>query len=597
MRRALLWAAAGCWIIAAVVGVARPVVFEPEVELGHREVTLHWIPDTDDPVYTGNLKLFSLGQVDLGEGEVAQLLFPRDGNTLWALGRWGEKVVRLKQNAAGAWQPDSSLDPLPEQIEILSAAIHPLGIMIAAGLSNGDIAVWRPTVSHTPVLFHAHAGACRGLMFKPLASDLDTSFVSVGDDGYWKEWGRPGTLSDSVDASDGIALMSVSVTREGDRVAVGSGGGQISIWPLEWSGPPIPARVMNGHGGRAITGLSFTQTADRLASADEQGGVRVWNTAFGDSMGGYDPTTPSGIRIAYGPREGRYISYAQSDGVIGLLDGYTSRAYQSRDTLNVNVAGFAVSPDGLQGYFGTADGRVEWWYQGLCVPSVATPTCFGGYSIFRGVTPDTTDLELLRTYDFSDSTWGWLSTDTTRTFSDPESIITRGGDTLRVASGPHNGIPYYYSIVKYYWEFLDGGRHYVRRNSQTEGLYRPVLDAEPEPLVARTEASEEAPLLKHVYVVPNPYIENEDLSRFGPLAPPLVRFFNLPAVATIRIYTMNGELVRTLDHPQTGTAQDGGSLAWDLHNDHDETCTSGVYLYAINTPSGEHTTGFLTLVR
>lgn len=597
MSKAIRWGTTAGLLILALVGLARPVSFEPDAQLRNRQVELHWMPEGDDPVYTGNLKLFPLGEVVVAAEEISFLLSAREANVLWALGRWGDLVTRLSQDESDHWVSDSTLDPLPAGSEIVCAGIHPLGILIAAGLADGGIAVWRPMDSRSPAIYRGHAGACRGITFKPLSSDLDTSYVSVGDDGFWKEWGRPGAISDSVAAGDGGALLSIGVTREADEVAVGNDAGRISIWPLEYTGTPVPRRTIEGHSGRGITALAFTDRADRLASADEQGGVRVWNAYVGTRLGASDPPTPTSVRLAYGPREGRYIAYAQSDGIIGLLDGYTARSYQSKDTLDVNIGGFAISSDGLQGYFGTADGRIEWWYQGECVPSLATPECFGGYLVLRGTTPEEDELELLRIFDYGDSTWNWLSTDTLRVFVDPDSIIDRGGDTLSSPSGPHNGIPYYYSLTKYYWEFLDGGRFRVPRNSVEAGFYRDDPADEPLALIPRVAAVATAPALAGVFVVPNPYIENDDLSRFGPLNEPMIRFYNLPERATIRIYTSNGERVRTLEHPQATPAESGGSLAWDLHNDYEESVAPGVYLYAVRTPGGESATGFFTIVR
>jgi WD40 repeat protein len=598
MRNGVLWTAGVCFAVAALLGVAEAVSFEPDAVLGDRLVELQWMPDDDDPVYTGNLQLFSIGEVAVGSEEQAFLLFPRDADEFWALGRWGGLISHMSLDSeTGEWVADSTLDPLPEGVEILCAGIHQQGILIAAGLDDGRIAVWRPAQSRAPAIYRGHAGACHGLVFKPLASELDTSFVSVGDDGFWKVWGRPGALSDSVQAGNGTTLRSIGITREADEVAVGNDAGHISIWPLAFSGTPMPRREMDGHAGRAVTGLVFTERADRLASADEEGGVHVWDAWLGNFLGSYEPPEPSGILISYSPREARYINYAQRNGVVGVLDGFTGRGYQSKDTLDANISGFALSPDGMTGFFGTVDGRIEWWHQGECVPSAHTRECFGGYRIWRGLLPDTTSLELLRIYDFGDTTWGWTSVDTLRIFADPDSIIARGGDTLSVVPGPHNGIPYYYSITKYYWKFLDGGLHRVRKNTPLEGFYVAAGGSEPTALIARVDPATTPPVLSNVFVVPNPYVATEDPSHYGPGSPPLVRFFHLPERAMVRIYTTNGELVRTLEHPQAAPAESGGNLTWDLRNEYARDVAAGVYVYAVRTPSGDQTTGFFTVVR
>jgi hypothetical protein len=36
-----------------------------------------------------------------------------------------------------------------------------------------------------------------------------------------------------------------------------------------------------------------------------------------------------------------------------------------------------------------------------------------------------------------------------RVFVDPDSVVARGGDPMQRVAGPHNGVPYYYSLTKF----------------------------------------------------------------------------------------------------------------------------------------------------
>ncbi len=53
-------------------------------------------------------------------------------------------------------------------------------------------------------------------------------------------------------------------------------------------------------------------------------------------------------------------------------------------------------------------------------------------------------------------------------------------------------------------------------------------------------------------------------------------FVNLSPMATIKIFTLNGELVKKIEHISGDTI-----LSWDVTNDHGEKLASGVYLYLI----------------
>ena len=596
------------WVVGGVTAAAflcllggppaRAVTFDPEAGLGDRLVELHWEPDLDDPVYTGNISLYPQNSATATTSPVRLLEFTGNGAYLWV---WDSNIrafVGLME-VDDTWEIVEQTGSLGGDANVVDIAVHPEGLVLMAGLDDGQIAVWRREVSSDPTLYAGHEGACRGLTFRPLATSRDTSYVSIGDDGYWRQWKRPGRLDRESLANPTGPLTALGITRSGDMIAVGNPRGGILVYSM--LAPDLPELVRSSHGGLEIAGLVFSTPEDRLASADVNGGVRLWEMATGDSLGGLDPAEPDPIIIRFSPRDSEYLNYARSSGTIGVFNGFTCQPYQVEEDFGRPVTGFVLATEGGRGYFGDATGTIEWWFQGPCVPSPETPDCFGGYYIYRGLYPEDTEpdrrLPLLRVFDFSDSTWGWESDDSTRSFADPDSLIPLGGDSTRVPAGPHNGMPYYYCIRKFYWTYLDGGVFWVGANTADEGFYRAAGEIDPTSLSARVGPRTERPRLQGVYVVPDPYIENDPNSRYGPLGEPLVRFFNLPVEATIRIYTSNGDLVRTLEHYQTHGDASGGSTPWDLQNSYGQDVTAGVYLYSIVEPGGESARGFFTLVR
>lgn len=583
--------------IGLLAGGVPPVlatVFDAPATLGDRRVTLTWTAESDDPFYTGNLKVLPEGRDTIGTAEYAQLLFSQFGDVLWLLSHAGDALVSLLPTDS-TWVPGPTLPALiGEEITVTCAALHPNGHLLVAGLADGRVAVWRTGAGAPPELFDAHDGPCDGVTFRPLAVPADSSFVTVGTDGHLKQWSRPGVVRrDSL--LDAAGLYAAAFDREGERVAVGRSDGRVDVW--EVSADIALLRRLSGTAGRNVTAVSWSQDGKRLAGADAQGGIRLWNVSSSGSLGSYEPTTPSATDIAFTPQESDFVAYARADGEVGVLDGHTCRVYNVQQSLGRPITGFALTPDGLTGFFGGAAGQIDWWHQGQCVPSAAIPDCFGGYILWRGPSERPEELIRLRTYEFGDTTWLWSSSDSSRTFVDPDSIVPRGGDPELAVPGPHNGFPYYYSLTKYYRRFLAGGEFDVYWNTPDEGFYRAAPGEDPTPLVPRVDAVTQAPLLGRVYVAPDPYRENDTADRFGPYAGPEIRFFNLPAVATIRIYTMNGERVRTLEHVQRSGGVSGGQIVWDLKNEHQRDVISGVYLYAVQTPSGESRTGFLTIVR
>jgi len=96
--------------------------------------------------------------------------------------------------------------------------------------------------------------------------------------------------------------------------------------------------------------------------------------------------------------------------------------------------------------------------------------------------------------------------------------------------------------------------------------------------------------LNDVRVVPNPFVVHarwEQLQNNRRL-----RFMFLPERCTISIYTILGELVKKIEH-NNGT----GDEDWNLTNQSGVEVAFGVYLYVIQTPSGEKKIGKFAIIK
>jgi len=100
-----------------------------------------------------------------------------------------------------------------------------------------------------------------------------------------------------------------------------------------------------------------------------------------------------------------------------------------------------------------------------------------------------------------------------------------------------------------------------------------------------------AEALKLINVVPNPYYAFSEYERNR--LDVKVKITNLPEVCTVKIYSVNGKLIRTFkkDSPVT-------SLDWDLNNNKGIPIASGVYLIHVDVPNvGEVVVKFFGGVR
>jgi hypothetical protein len=104
--------------------------------------------------------------------------------------------------------------------------------------------------------------------------------------------------------------------------------------------------------------------------------------------------------------------------------------------------------------------------------------------------------------------------------------------------------------------------------------------------------------LKDIKVVPNPYIsaaawESRNLNSSG-RGERRIDFIHLPAKCTIRIYSLAGALVKTL---QKDSAFDDGTLSWDLITEDGMDTAYGVYVYHVDAPGVGETIGKFALIK
>jgi hypothetical protein len=105
--------------------------------------------------------------------------------------------------------------------------------------------------------------------------------------------------------------------------------------------------------------------------------------------------------------------------------------------------------------------------------------------------------------------------------------------------------------------------------------------------------------MDRIMVVPNPYIVANAFEPQNPYAngrgPRELHFNHLPAVCTIKIFNLRGQLVRSLDH-NTASFADGTEI-WDMQTKDNLDVAYGVYIYHVDAGNVGQKIGKFAIVK
>ncbi len=139
---------------------------------------------------------------------------------------------------------------------------------------------------------------------------------------------------------------------------------------------------------------------------------------------------------------------------------------------------------------------------------------------------------------------------------------------------------------------------------------KPFLSSDIYEFVARGPALDEdlaATALDDIRVVPNPYRATNRMEPLNPFSTGrgerVIKFAGVPPRCTIRIFTVSGRLVKTIEH-NVGSNEDvtpemlrSGEVRWDLLSDENLSISYGIYLYHLDAPGIGEKTGTFAVIK
>ncbi|MFI5252507.1 MAG: hypothetical protein ACHQQQ_08785 [Bacteroidota bacterium] len=217
---------------------------------------------------------------------------------------------------------------------------------------------------------------------------------------------------------------------------------------------------------------------------------------------------------------------------------------------------------------------------------------FEGYRLYRSEDPSGTpsSFTMLRQFDTKGDTFGY-------------SI---GLDSIFVDSNLVRGKTYWYSVTSF--GIPDVSYLQIPDSTKPHGVDTLILSSdniESSVLQNRTEvtlAFSPSDKLGEVMVVPNPYrvdrdytFENggwEGRSAQWSENSRLIKFIHLPKDCTIRIFTLAGDMVTTLNNFGSMTP---GELSWNLVSESNRALASGVYVFTVESSAGRQIGKFVLI--
>lgn len=199
--------------------------------------------------------------------------------------------------------------------------------------------------------------------------------------------------------------------------------------------------------------------------------------------------------------------------------------------------------------------------------------------------PPANDLEGYILYRTTDQTLRqWTTLDTIPMMFKGDSTINENAYLYNDDSGVYNGFNYFYNLTAYRYSVLGVFEESVRLSDINNIANQPnAID-----VVPRSEVAQTAGDMEKIRVVPNPFVISApwDEARVGNsvFGEPVrnISFTNLPTLSTIRIFTIDGDLVQTLEHTNPT-----GREEWNLLTVEQRPVVSGIYFYHVQSSIGE----------
>jgi hypothetical protein len=235
---------------------------------------------------------------------------------------------------------------------------------------------------------------------------------------------------------------------------------------------------------------------------------------------------------------------------------------------------------------------------------------FEGFHVWRGLTPYPTEMMVVEDISREDAFRG----------VDEDSLYFMEWPRMDDQGRPYYewvdenvfvGFTYYYQVSTYDRGYFKGQFLYNKLDNficdeecTTDPLSNPDLpdcavavDCEDVAKMVTISVPPQAEM-QRIYAVPNPFRTGTSAVTspyYHNFPDNSIKFYNMPSEADLRIYTVSGDLVWETHHSSMDGAE--GVLTWNTNNKHGQPAGSGVYIFRVESDSGDSMYGRIVIIR
>jgi hypothetical protein len=235
---------------------------------------------------------------------------------------------------------------------------------------------------------------------------------------------------------------------------------------------------------------------------------------------------------------------------------------------------------------------------------------FEGFHIWRGLSPYPTEMIVIEDLSREDAFRG----------VDLDSIYFEEWPKLDGQGRPYYewvdenvfvGFTYYYHVTTYDRGYFKGQFLYNKIDNfvcDEECTTDPVSNPDLPDCAVAVDCEDVAIMItisvppqsdvKKIYAVPNPYRTGTSAVTspyYHNFPDNSIKFYNMPEEADLKIYTVAGDLVWETHHSSLDGM--GGVVTWFTNNKHGQQVGSGVYIYKVESDSGDTMYGRIIVIR